>query len=227
MFKPQRLKIDVSEAIGTVSGLLILPEDAFALLVLGHGAGAGMEHSFMEDLAQRLAGRKVGTLRYNFAYMEHGGGPDRPPKAHAVIRAALITASKYAEGRTLLTGGKSFGGRMTSQVAAAGELTGVKGVVYYGFPLHPAGKPGTDRAAHLPDIRIPQLFLQGTRDTLADFDLITSVCGQLKNAELVRIESGDHSFKTLKSSGMSQEDTMELLAKETADFAKRIEVGKV
>ena len=227
MFKPQRLKIDVSEAIGTVSGLLTLPEDAFALLVLGHGAGAGMEHSFMEDLAQRLAGRKVGTLRYNFAYMEHGGGPDRPPKAHAVIRAALITASKYAEGRTLLTGGKSFGGRMTSQVAAAGELTGVKGVVYYGFPLHPAGKPGTDRAAHLPDIRIPQLFLQGTRDTLADFDLITSVCGQLKNAELVRIESGDHSFKTLKSSGMSQEDTMELLAKETADFAKRIEVGKV
>ena len=227
MFKPQRLKIDVSEAIGTVSGLLILPEDAFALLVLGHGAGAGMEHSFMEDLAQRLAGRKVGTLRYNFAYMEHGGGPDRPPKAHAVIVAALKTASKYAEGRTLLAGGKSFGGRMTSQVAAAGELTGVKGVVYYGFPLHPAGKPGTDRAAHLPDIRIPQLFLQGTRDTLADFDLITSVCGQLKNAELVRIESGDHSFKTLKSSGMSQEDTMELLAKETADFAKRIEVGKV
>ena len=127
----------------------------------------------------------------------------------------------------MLAGGKSFGGRMTSQVAAAGELTGVKGVVYYGFPLHPAGKPGTDRAAHLPDIRIPQLFLQGTRDTLADFDLITSVCGQLKNAELVRIESGDHSFKTLKSSGMSQEDTMELLAKETADFAKRIEVGKV
>ena len=127
----------------------------------------------------------------------------------------------------MLAGGKSFGGRMTSQVAAAGELTGVKGVVYYGFPLHPAGKPGTDRAAHLPAIRIPQLFLQGTRDTLADFDLITSVCGQLKNAELVRIESGDHSFKTLKSSGMSQEDTMELLAKETADFAKRIEVGKV
>lgn len=222
MTKPKKLKINVSKEIGSVSSLLILPEEAFALLVLSHGAGAGMEHSFMEKLAQFLAEYKVGTLRFNFAYMERGGGPDRPKKAHPAIKAAVKKALKYADGLTLLAGGKSFGGRMTSQVAAIGELEQVKGIVYYGFPLHAPGKPGTERAAHLSDIKIPQLFLQGTRDTLARFDLIEEVCKNLKMAQLVKMEGGDHSFKTLKRSGVTHEEAIKQLAEKTAKFAKKL-----
>lgn len=220
MTPTKRLKIHISEEIGSVSAILILPEDASALLVLSHGAGAGMEHPFMEMLAQQLAIHQVGTLRFNFAYMEKGGGgPDRPPKAHKIIKAAVTKAEKYADGIKLLAGGKSFGGRMTSQAAANGTLNAVKGIVYYGFPLHAPGKPGTDRAAHLSDIPQPQLFLQGTRDKLAEFDLIESVCAQLPKAKLVKMEGGDHSFKTLKRSGVSHEEMIGQLARETADFA--------
>lgn len=223
MTKPKRLKINISKEIGSVSALLLLPKEATALLVLSHGAGAGMEHPFMEMLAERLASHQVGTLRFNFPYMEKGGGaPDRPAKAHATIKTALEKAINLAEGRTVLAGGKSFGGRMTSQMAASGELEGAKGVVYFGYPLHAPGKPGTERAAHLSDIKVPQLFLQGTRDTLANFDLIEQVCKSLKKAKLVKIESGDHSFKTLKKSGLSQEDAIEQLAKATADFAAKL-----
>lgn len=222
MTEPKRLKIQISEEIGTVSALLLLPDDAFALLVLSHGAGAGMEHPFMEGLAQELAAQKIGTLRFNFAYMEKGGGPDRPNKAHPAIVAAVKKALPYAEGLTLLAGGKSFGGRMTSQVAAKGELEAVKGIVYYGFPLHAPGKPGVERAAHLSDIRIPQLFLQGTRDTLANIDLMKEVCGKLPKARLVIMEGGDHSFKTLKRSGITYEEVMRRLAEETADFAAKL-----
>lgn len=217
----QRLTIPVSDEIGTVSGLLLLPDDSFALLVLGHGAGAGMEHPFMELLSTELAHQGVATLRYNFAYMEKGkGAPDRPPKAHAVIKAAVASAEAHARGRTILAGGKSFGGRMTSQVAALGGISAVTGIVYYGFPLHPAGKPGTDRAAHLADIQQPQLFLQGTRDKLAEYELIENVCNSLKSATLVKLEGGDHSFKTLKRSGITHEEMIGRLARETADFAK-------
>lgn len=223
MSKAKRLKIKVSEEIGSVSALLLLPEDALALLVLSHGAGAGMEHPFMEALAQQLALEKVGTLRFNFAYMEKGSGaPDRPPKAHQVIKSAVQKAKKYGEELPLLAGGKSFGGRMTSQIAANGELDLVQGIVYFGFPLHPAGKPGTERAAHLTDIAQPQLFLQGTRDNLAQFDLIEEVCKGLKKAQLVKMESGDHSFKTLKRSGITQEEMIERLARETASFAQKL-----
>jgi hypothetical protein len=222
MANVQRLTIPVSEEIGPVSGLLLLPPDATALLVLSHGAGAGMEHAFMEMLAQRLAEHQVGTLRFNFAYMEKGGGaPDRPPKAQQVIKATIKEAEKYADRRTLLAGGKSFGGRMTSHLAANGEAGPVRGIVYYGFPLHPAGKPGTERAAHLSKITLPQLFLQGTRDTLAQFDLIEAVCKTLPNAQLVKLESADHSFKTLKRSGVSHEEMVEKLAVATAEFASR------
>ncbi len=223
MTKPEKLKIHVSEAIGTVSALLLQPEDATTLLVLSHGAGAGMEHPFMEMLAQQLAVRGVGTLRFNFPYMEKGGGPpDRPKKAHPTILAAVQKARTLANGRTLLAGGKSFGGRMTSQMAAAGELPAVKGIVYYGYPLHAPGKPGTERAAHLPDIQVPQLFLQGTRDSLANFEMITAVCEQLKLARLVRMEGGDHSFKTLKRSGITHEEAIGSLARATAEFAAEI-----
>ncbi len=223
MTKPRQLKINISKEIGSVSALLLLPKDASALLVLSHGAGAGMTHEFMETLAQQLAARQIATLRFNFAYMEKGKGPpDRPKKAHPAILAAIQKAKKYAADLTLLAGGKSFGGRMTSQLAAAGELEEVKGIVYYGFPLHAPGKPGTERAAHLSDIKQPQLFLQGTRDTLAKIDLIESVCKKLKKAKLVKIEGGNHSFKMLKSSGVSNEEVIERLAEETARFAAKL-----
>ncbi|MFT5765837.1 MAG: putative alpha/beta-hydrolase family hydrolase [Saprospiraceae bacterium] len=222
MAKPRKLKINISKEIGTVSALLQMPKDATALLVLSHGAGAGMEHPFMETLAHQLAENKVATLRFNFAYMENGGGPDRPKKAHPAIKAAVKKALNYADGLTLLAGGKSFGGRMTSQVAALGELEEVKGIVYFGFPLHAPGKPGMERAAHLADIKIPQLFLQGTRDTLAKIDLMEKVCKKLKKATLVKMEGGDHSFKTLKSSGITHEEAIEQLAKETAKFAAKL-----
>ena len=223
MLKPKKLIINISEEIGTVSSLLVLPEDASALLVLSHGAGAGMEHTFMETLAHELAAYKIGTLRFNFAYMEKGNrAPDRPKKAHPVIRAAVKKALKYADGLTLLAGGKSFGGRMTSQVAANGELEEVKGIVYYGFPLHAPGKPGTERAAHLSDIKVPQLFLQGTRDTLARLDLMKEVTDKLEKAQLAILEGGDHSFKTLKRSGITHKDMVKRLAEETAGFAAKL-----
>jgi len=222
MAKPRKLKINISKEIGTVSALLRLPKDATALLVLAHGAGAGMEHSFMETLSQYLEANKVATLRFNFAYMEKGGGPDRPKKAHPAIKAAIQKALKYTDGLTLLAGGKSFGGRMTSQVAALGELSEVKGIVYFGFPLHAPGKDNIERAAHLSNIKIPQLFLQGTRDTLAKYDLIQKVCKKLKKAKLVKIEGGNHSFKMLKKSGVTDEQAIEKLAIETAKFAAKI-----
>lgn len=222
MYTAEKVKIEVSEEIGSVSGLLIKPEDADCLLVLSHGAGAGMEHAFMEELAQVLAKVKVATLRFNFPYMEKGKGPpDRPKKAHPTIKAVIEKALTYAKGLKLLAGGKSFGGRMTSQMAAEGGLGPVKGVVYFGFPLHAAGKPSTDRAAHLENVQLPQLFLQGTRDTLARFDLIEEVCQGLSTAQLVKMEGGDHSFKTLKRSGISREEVMGKLAAATAAFAAK------
>lgn len=220
MANQQKLKIQVSEGIGEVSALLLLPDDATALLVLSHGAGANMEHPFMEMLAQRLAAHGVGTLRFNFPYMEKGGGPpDRPKVAHPVVIAAVKKGADLAKGRKLLAGGKSFGGRMTSQVAAQGDVKEIAGIIYYGFPLHTPGKPSTERAEHLSAIEVPQLFLQGTRDTLADFDIIEKVCQGLKLATLVKMEGGDHSFKTLKSTGITQEAAIEQLATETARFA--------
>lgn len=222
MIQAEKLSIQVSEEYGSVSALLLLPEDATALLVLSHGAGAGMEHPFMETLAQSLATHGIATLRFNFLYMENGGGPDRPKKAHPAIIAALKTATPYAKGLKLLAGGKSFGGRMTSQVAATGALSEVQGVVYVGFPLHAPGKAGTERAAHLADITIPQLFLQGTRDTLAKFDLMEEVCGGLTGATLVKMEGADHSFKHLKRSGVSHEESIERLAVAITEFAARV-----
>lgn len=223
MAKARKLKINISKEIGSVSALLLLPKDAIALLVLSHGAGAGIDHAFMEMLAQNLAANKVGTLRFNFPYKEKGGGaPDRPKKAHPTILAAIEKAKKYAEDLPILVGGKSFGGRMSSQVAANGQMEDVKGLVYFGFPLHAPGKAGTERAAHLSDIKIPQLFLQGTRDTLANFELMKGVCKKLRKAKLVKIEGGDHSFKTLKSSKLSHEEAVEKLAEETAKFATKL-----
>jgi uncharacterized protein len=187
----------------TVSGLLDAPAGARACYVLAHGAGAGMNHAFMAAVASGLAQRRIATLRFQFPYMEQGSRrPDPPKVAHAAVRAAVQEAAKRLPGVPLFAGGKSFGGRMTSQAQAAQPLTNVRGIVFLGFPLHPAGKPSVERADHLAQVGVPMLFLQGTRDTLADLDLIRSVTARLGELATLHVVTGaDHSFHVLASSG--------------------------
>jgi uncharacterized protein len=179
-----------------VSGLLQVPDDARAALVLAHGAGAGMTHPFMARIADALAGRGIATLRYQFPYMEkRSKRPDPPKVAQATVRAAVGEAARLLPDVPLFAGGKSFGGRMTSQAQAASALSGVRGLAFLGFPLHPAGRPSDERAEHLFAVRIPMLFLQGTRDALADLSLLEPVVARIgKEAALERFESADHSF---------------------------------
>ena len=194
------------------------PADARALLVLAHGAGAGMRHAFLEQLAQALALRKVATFRYEFLYMEKGGGrPDPPAVAAARVREAVAEAARVMPGLPLFAGGKSFGGRMTSTAAAESPLPGVRGLVFLGFPLHPPGQPGIGRAEHLDRVTVPMLFLQGTRDTFAQLPLLEPVIARLKpRATLHLIDGGDHSFRVPKSSGRTAEDVMRGLAETIA-----------
>jgi len=196
-----------------VEHLLVKPPDARALLVLAHGAGAGMRHAFLERMAQALADRRIATFRYEFAYMEkRAGRPDPPAVAAARVREAVGEAARVAPGLPLLAGGKSFGGRMTSTAAAEAPLPGVRGLVFLGFPLHPPGQPGTSRADHLDRVTVPMLFLQGTRDQFAQLPLLEPVIARLQpRAMLHLIDSGDHSFKVPKSSGTA-EDVMNGLA---------------
>lgn len=192
---PQPLTIDIDDA-QRVSGLLQAPKDARACYVLAHGAGAGMAHPFMAAMANGLAERGIATLRYQFPYMERGSKrPDAPALAHATVRAAVAQASRLLPGLALVAGGKSFGGRMTSQAQAASPLPGVGALVFLGFPLHPTGRPSDERAKHLFDVRIPMLFLQGTRDELADLKLLQALAEQLgPRATLKLFEDADHSF---------------------------------
>lgn len=207
------LTLTVSPAIGKVSAEYVLPEAPTSIMTLAHGAGAGMDHSFMVTLANSLAEAGVGTLRFNFPFTEHKKGrPDTPAVAHATIAAAVDEIAKTFPALPLFAAGKSFGGRMTSQYLAANPRPEIKGIVFYGFPLHPAGKPSTDRAAHLEDIRTRMLFLQGTKDDLATWDLIESVCASLKKATLVKIEGANHMFKAGK------QDVMAILVKATKDW---------
>jgi hypothetical protein len=180
----------------TVSGLYLAPAKPIACYVFAHGAGAGMTHPFMEAVSEGLAERSVATLRYQFPYMEKGGKrPDPPKLAHATVRAAVAEAGRLAKGLPLIAGGKSFGGRMTSQARALEPLPGVVGLAFLGFPLHPAGKPSDERAAHLFDVKIPMLFLQGTRDTLAELTLLEPLVKRLgKRATLKLFDDADHSF---------------------------------
>src|SRR5438874_9967241 len=172
MSAAQELKITVGTT-GVVSALLVRPEKARACFVFAHGAGAGMRHASMEAIASGLAERGVATLRYQFPYMEKGSKrPDPPAVAQATVRAAVAEAGVRCTGLTLIAGGKSFGGRMTSQAQAKTSLAGVKGLAFFGFPLHPAGRPSSDRARHLADVAVPMLFLQGTRDSLAELPLL-------------------------------------------------------
>lgn len=192
--------------------MLERPADARGLLVLAHGAGAGMRHPFMATIAERLTARRLATLRYQFPYIEHGKGrPDPPGILVATVRAAVARAAE--EELPLLAGGKSLGGRMTSTAQAAEPLAGVRGIVFFGFPLHAPGRPGNERAAHLTRIDVPLLFLQGTRDALADLDLLRPVVASLGDRALLHVvEGGDHSFHVLKRSSRSDEDVHDEIA---------------
>jgi len=194
--------------------LLVAPPDARALLILAHGAGAGMRHPFLERMAQVLAERAVATYRYEFLYMEkRAGRPDPPAVAEARVREAVLDAARVAPGLPRFAGGKSFGGRMTSQAQAREPLPGVGGLVFLGFPLHPPGRPATSRADHLDDVLIPMLFLQGSRDEFAGLDLLKPVVKRLgKRVTLHIVEGGDHSFKVLKRTGRTEADVMNELA---------------
>jgi uncharacterized protein len=205
----QALTIAV-DASRRVSGLLLAPTDARACYVLAHGAGAGMRHPFMAAIADALAARGVATLRYQFPYMEQGSRrPDAPAVAHATVRAAVAAAAVRLPDIALVAGGKSFGGRMTSQAQAATPLPDVLGLAFLGFPLHPAGKPSDDRAAHLAEVGVPMLFLQGTRDDLASLALLHPVVERLgARAKLVLFDDADHSFHVPAKSGREDADVL-------------------
>lgn len=202
------LQFAPTDRTGTVSALLLRPASTRALLVLGHGAGAGMHHPFMQAAAEQLATQKIATFRYQFPYMEKGKkSPDSQTVLRATIVSAVAAAKKAARGLPLLAGGKSMGGRLTSLVAAEGRLPDVRGLIFFGFPLHAAGKPSSERGAHLAEVNVPMLFLQGTRDRLAELDRIRPLCRSLdKRATLHIVEGGDHSFHVPKRSGRTAED---------------------
>jgi len=225
------LTVRVSDSGGDVEALLLRPGDARWLLVLlAHGAGAGMHHPFMESLARELAACRVASLRYQFPYMQQRRKrPDAPAMLTATVRAAVIAASEAASDLPLLAGGKSLGGRMTSlafaeeRTATKADTTPVRGVVFFGFPLHPPGRPGTQRAEHLARVQVPMLFLQGTRDTLADLALIRPVCAKLApRATLYVVDTADHSFHVLKRSGKIDADVLRELARTVASWADSI-----
>jgi uncharacterized protein len=224
MHKPEEIKFTAGEKVGKVSGLLILPKGAEALFVFAHGAGAGMRHKFMEEAAQKLADRAVATFRYQFPYMEKGSKrPDNEAVLTASVRAAVATAEKYTDTLPLFAGGKSMGGRMTSLAAATEPLEDVRGLIYFGFPLHAAGKPSVNRGDHLFDIKLSMLFLQGSRDALADLKLLKPLCARLgKKVELFVIDGGDHSFHLLKSSGRSDDQALDEAVAKTSSWISRL-----
>lgn len=225
--RARRLSL-VIETGSSVSALYQKAHGARALLVLAHGAGAGMSHPFMTAVADLLAERGVSTFRFQFPYMEAGSKrPDRPARAHAAIRAAVAKAAKLAPRLPLFAGGKSFGGRMTSQAQALEPLPGVRGLVLLGFPLHPAGKPSMDRAAHLRDVHIPQLFIQGTRDALAEPALLRKVMKRLGTRATFRpVAQADHSFAVLVRSGRTSQEALAEIADVSAAWMRATESGR-
>lgn len=215
------LNIDVPD-VGSVSGLLLRPVDATSLLMFGHGAGAGMHHPFMEQMSAALAARGMATLRYQFPYMEAGRrAPDRAPRLIQTVRAAVAVAEQMTDNLPLFAGGKSMGGRMTSMAAAEQTLPGVRGLIFFGFPLHGVGKaPSTDRGIHLAAVGLPMLFLQGTRDRLADLDLLRPLAAELRPAsELHVIDGADHGFHVLKRSGHTDQEVVDELADAATGWA--------
>jgi predicted alpha/beta-hydrolase family hydrolase len=212
----QSLKIEVSPSVGTVSAKYLVPDKPKCIFTLAHGAGAGMDHLFMETLADSLSKVGIATLRFNFPFAEHKKGrPDSPAIAHITIEAAIMKARELNPKLALFVAGKSFGGRMSSQYLAGHPDHSVKGIIFYGFPLHPSGKPSIERADHLKALKIPMLFLQGSKDTLANWELIKTVTDSLRKATLVKLEGADHSFKAGKK------DVMSLLVNETKKWVEK------
>jgi predicted alpha/beta-hydrolase family hydrolase len=210
------------DATHRVSALLIAPPRALACYVLAHGAGAGMRHASMEAVARELADRSVATLRYQFPYMEQGTKrPDPPALCHATVRAAVTKAAELK--LPLIAGGRSFGGRMTSQAQAKAPLPGVRGLAFLGFPLHPAGKPSDERAAHLSEVQIPMLFLQGPRDALAELSLLQPLVQRLgRRATLALIEDADHSFHVPAKAGRKDAEVRREMLDALAGWTKKV-----
>jgi predicted alpha/beta-hydrolase family hydrolase len=197
--KTSRLQLFVSETIGSVSAELIEADSASAFVTLAHGAGAGMNHPFMVSLANELALQGISTLRFNFPFMENKKGrPDAPAVAHQTVEAAITKTQELFPSLPLFVSGKSFGGRMSSQYLAKAQLDVVKGVIFFGFPLHPAGKPSTERADHLKEVNVPMLFIQGTNDALAEWHLMEPIAKKLPSTTLQKIDGADHAFKAGK-----------------------------
>src|SRR5436309_2155665 len=215
--KTRSLSLKISPSIGIVSAECIVPEKSKCIITLAHGAGAGMNHSFMVTLAQLLSEQSIATMRFNFPFTENKKGrPDLPAVAHKTIEAAISKAKELFPDLPLFAAGKSFGGRMSSQYLSAHPDASVKGIIFYGFPLHPLGKPSTERAEHLKDVKTPMLFLQGTKDELATWDLIESVCASLPLATLVKIEGANHAFKAGK------QNIIQLLTDETKNWIDKM-----
>jgi len=221
----QKLAIEVGNS-SSVSALLIRPAEARACFVFAHGAGAGMTHPFMETFATGLGERGVASLRYQFPYMEKGSRrPDPPAIAQAAVRAAVAEAGLSCPGLPLIAGGKSFGGRMTSQAQASAPLAGVRGLAFLGFPLHPAGKPSSDRAKHLAEAHVPMLFIQGTRDNLAELALMEPVVTSLgPSASLHLVREADHSFHVLARSGRNDREVMKEILDTFSTWIGAVEV---
>jgi len=222
----RQLRIPVTDEVA-VSALAVSPPSPEACCVLAHGAGAGMTHPFMEAVADGLAQRRIATLRYQFPYMERGSKrTDAPALAHATVRAAVDCAASHFGGLRLFAGGKSFGGRMTSQAQALEPLPGVKGLVFLGFPLHPSGAPSTTRAEHLHDVDVPMLFAHGPRDTLAEpreFDVVTRSLGPM--ASVLEIDGADHSFSVLRRSGRTDAEALDELLDGIAVWTQAWRIG--
>ena len=213
---------EVSGRIGRVTGLLLRPPKARALLVYAHGAGAGMRHAFMESSCEKLAARGIASFRYQFPYTEQGKRAPNPPAVlTATVAAALRSAAELARGLPLFAGGKSMGGRMTSLAASQGLLEPLRGIVFFGFPLHAAGKPSAERGKHLADVACPTLFLQGSRDKLADLELLRPLCARLgRRATLHVIDDADHSFHVPKRSGRNDDEVLEELCDTIAGWVE-------
>jgi predicted alpha/beta-hydrolase family hydrolase len=216
-----RIEIDDARSVG---GLLIVPDDAIACYVMAHGAGAGMAHPFMQAFASDLAALRIATLRYQFLYMERGSKrPDAPADAHAAVRAAVAHAQRACAGLQLFAGGKSYGGRMTSQAQAIAPLPEVRGLAFVGFPLHPPGKPGIERARHLHDVAVPMLFISGTRDEFADLSLLQGVIAELgPRATTHLVEGADHGLHVPARSGRKDADVRAQAAATAAAWMKAV-----
>jgi len=212
---------------GEVSAIFLQPQSAQCLLVLAHGAGAGMNHPFMTAVVHELAALRVASFRFQFPYMEQRlRVPDRPPVLTATIQAAVQAASKAAPDLPLFAGGKSLGGRMTSLAASEGRLDSVRGLVFFGFPLHPPNQPGLKRAEHLREVKLPMLFLQGTRDALADLKLLRPILDKVGTQATLRVfEGADHSLHVLKSSGKTDKEVLKELAQSASDWMKKRVLG--